>query len=61
MLGPMRVSTLHALFGDEDGATLVEYSLVVALIAVLCIVAISFVGQKVSSLFHTIGNSIAAA
>lgn len=61
MLQAMRVSTLRALFGNEDGATLVEYSLVVALIAVLCIVAISFVGQKVSALFHTIGNSIAAA
>jgi pilus assembly protein Flp/PilA len=61
MLGAMRVSTLHALLGDEDGATLVEYSLVVALIAVLCIAAISFLGQKVSRLFSTIGSSIAAA
>jgi pilus assembly protein Flp/PilA len=57
----MRVSTLHALIGDEEGATLVEYSLVVALIAVLCIVAISFLGQKVSHLFSTIGNSVAGA
>jgi pilus assembly protein Flp/PilA len=57
----MRVSTLHALFGDEDGATLVEYSLVVALIAILCIAAISFLGQKVSHMFSTIGASIAAA
>jgi pilus assembly protein Flp/PilA len=57
----MRVSTLHALLGDEDGATLVEYSLVVALIAILCIAAISFLGQKVSHMFSTIGASIAAA
>jgi pilus assembly protein Flp/PilA len=57
----MRVSTLHALYGDEDGATLVEYSLVVALIAILCIAAISFLGQKVSHMFSTIGASIAAA
>jgi pilus assembly protein Flp/PilA len=49
------------LYGDEDGATLVEYSLVVALIAILCIAAISFLGQKVSHMFSTIGASIAAA
>lgn len=57
----MRATVLESLLRDDHGATLVEYSLVVALIAVLCIVAISFVGQKVSALFHTIGNSIAAA
>jgi pilus assembly protein Flp/PilA len=57
----MRASVLESLWRDDQGATLVEYSLVVALIAVLCIVAISFVGQKVSTLFHDIGNSVAAA
>lgn len=60
-LWTMRVSTLHALIGDEEGATLVEYSLVVALIAVLCIAAISFLGGKVSRMFSTIGASVAAA
>lgn len=57
----MTIPTLYALLADEDGATLVEYSLVVALIAVLCVAAISFLGQKVSAEFKTIGNSIAAA
>jgi pilus assembly protein Flp/PilA len=57
----MKASTLLDLLYDADGATLVEYSLVVALIAVLCIAAISFLGDKVSKMFSTIGNSIAAA
>jgi pilus assembly protein Flp/PilA len=57
----MRASALESLLRDDQGATLVEYSLVVALIAVLCIVAISFLGQKISDLFHTIGTSVAAA
>jgi pilus assembly protein Flp/PilA len=61
MMETMRLSTLGALLGDEDGATLVEYSLVVALIAVLCIVAISFLGRSVKSLFSTVGNSVSAA
>jgi pilus assembly protein Flp/PilA len=46
---------------DEEGATLVEYSLVVALIAVLCIAAISFLGGKISNLFSTVGSSVGAA
>jgi pilus assembly protein Flp/PilA len=46
---------------DEEGATLVEYSLVVALIAVLCIVAISFLGGQIKSLFSTVGNSVSGA
>ena len=41
---------VRARFGnDERGATLVEYALLVALIAVVCIVAISFLGEPESS------------
>lgn len=55
------LTTLRSMSLDEEGATLVEYSLVVALIAVLCIAAISFLGGKISTMFSTIGTSIAAA
>ena len=57
----MNASTLFALVGDEEGATLVEYSLIVALIAVATIVAVNFLGSKVKSLFSTVGNSVSAA
>jgi pilus assembly protein Flp/PilA len=53
--------TLRALASDESGATLVEYSLVVALIAVACITAISFLGKNISSLFSKVGNSVSVA
>ena len=43
---------------SERGATLVEYALLVALIAVVCIVAISFVGTSASSTFNSVGSSI---
>ena len=43
---------------DEAGASLVEYGLLVALIAVVCIVAIRLLGTKVSSNFSNVGNSI---
>ena len=35
----------NRLHRDEKGANLVEYTLLVALIAVVCIIAISFVGS----------------
>jgi pilus assembly protein Flp/PilA len=43
---------------DERGASLVEYALLVALIAVICIVAIAFVGQSASTKFSTVGSSV---
>ena len=42
---------------DEEGAALVEYGLLIGLIAVICIVAVTLVGNKVSNAF----SSIAAA
>jgi pilus assembly protein Flp/PilA len=57
----MNATTIRALIADEDGATLVEYSLVVALIAVAAIVAISYLGGKIRSLFSTVGNSVSGA
>jgi pilus assembly protein Flp/PilA len=45
---------------DERGASLVEYALLVALIAVICIVAIAFLGNAASSKFSTVGSSVGA-
>ncbi len=44
--------------GDERGATMVEYGLIVALIAVVVAVAATVLGQGVSSLFSTTNTSI---
>ena len=50
---------LRARFGDtERGASLVEYALLVALIAVICIVALQFLGQKASESFSETGSAI---
>jgi pilus assembly protein Flp/PilA len=50
---------LRARFGtDERGASLVEYALLVALIAVVCIVAISFVGGRASTKFSNVGSNL---
>lgn len=53
------VSYLQArLNTDERGAALVEYALLVALIAVVCIVAIGFIGNQASDTFSETGSQI---
>ena len=50
---------LRAKFGNsERGASLVEYALLVALIAVVCILAITFLGRSASSKFSQVGSSV---
>ena len=54
-------SYLRARFGEtERGASLVEYALLVALIAVVCIVAVTFLGTSASTKFNKVGSSINA-
>jgi pilus assembly protein Flp/PilA len=52
---------LRRLIADESGATLVEYSLVVGLIAMACLGSMVFLGNKISTFFSTVGNSVGAA
>ena len=50
---------IRAKFGrDERGASLVEYALLVALIAVICSVTIAFLGKSASQKFSTVGSSV---
>lgn len=45
-------------FGTQDeGATMVEYGLMVALIAVVCLVAVTALGVSVSGIFDSIAGS----
>jgi len=52
------ISTLKHMFRDEEGATMVEYGLMIALIAAVCIVAVTAVGTKLSTLFTNVGGSL---
>jgi pilus assembly protein Flp/PilA len=45
----------------EDGPTAVEYAVMLALIIVVCLVAIQLLGQNANSAFGTVGASIGAA
>jgi pilus assembly protein Flp/PilA len=42
----------------ERGASLVEYALLVALIAVVCIVAVSLIGGNASNKFSSVGSAL---
>jgi pilus assembly protein Flp/PilA len=43
---------------SERGASLVEYALLVALIAVVCIVAVSLLGSNASTKFSQVGSAL---
>ena len=50
---------LQAQTRTERGASLVEYALLVALIAVVCIAAVSFIGSQAKNKFSQVGSSLA--
>ena len=43
---------------DEEGASMVEYALLVALIAVVVIAAALFLGEQISSKFSEVGATL---
>lgn len=43
---------------DEGGATAVEYALMVALIAVVIIAAVAFIGTSASQQFNSVGGCV---
>jgi Flp pilus assembly pilin Flp len=54
------VTFLRARFGDrERGANLVEYCFLVALIAIVCFAAVTFLGSVTSSDIDEMGRSLA--
>jgi pilus assembly protein Flp/PilA len=52
---------LATLIRDEEGASLVEYVLLVALIAVVCIAAVTLLGRAAKGKFEITANSINGA
>ena len=43
---------------DEEGQGLAEYALILALIAIVAIIALIFLGQQVSQILSTVGDSV---
>jgi pilus assembly protein Flp/PilA len=53
------LTTLKTMIRDEKGATMVEYGLLVALIALVAIVGVKTLGTKLNSLFSSAASSLA--
>jgi len=47
-----------AFFRDDEGQGLVEYALIIAVIAIAVIVAMIFLRDQLSNIFSNIGNNL---
>jgi Flp pilus assembly pilin Flp len=55
------LTSLKKLARREHGPTMTEYAVMVALVAVACIVVTKALGQEISVVFSTISSSLAGA
>jgi len=54
----LTLTWLRAHVARDNGASLIEYALLLALIAVVCIAAISFLGSNTSTSYSNVANSL---
>ncbi|GAA4109729.1 hypothetical protein GCM10022415_03060 [Knoellia locipacati] len=54
----MRIAQLRRRLASEAGATMVEYGLMVALVAVVVAVAVTTLGGAISSMFTSVATTI---
>jgi pilus assembly protein Flp/PilA len=54
------IERIKGLLKDEEGATMVEYALMLALIAVVCILIVTSLGNKVKNTFGATDNAMTA-
>jgi pilus assembly protein Flp/PilA len=52
------LQALQHLLHDDDGATMVEYAIMIALIAAVSIVIVGTLGQNVSKTFDSVNQSL---
>lgn len=49
---------LKAMVRDEEGVSMVEYGLMIALIAMVALVAVQLLGTNLSTLFSTVAATV---
>jgi pilus assembly protein Flp/PilA len=54
------ISRLRSFVRDDQGQDLLEYALLIALIALVCVGAVALAGTKVSQVFENIAGQIPA-
>jgi pilus assembly protein Flp/PilA len=55
------IAPFEALWNDDDGQDLVEYALLVALIALLVIAALRVIGPTIANIFNNVESELATA
>ena len=50
-------NAVRGFLGNDEGAALAEYAILIAFIAIVCIVAVTFFGTAISAKFSSLGNS----
>jgi pilus assembly protein Flp/PilA len=56
--GKGMLTWIQKRMGDEEGQALVEYTLIISLIAVVCILALTATGQSLSGIFNSIAGQV---
>lgn len=52
------LTTLTTMLRDDEGATMVEYGLMVALVALVALTAVKLLGSNLSTLFNTVATTL---
>lgn len=52
------LTTLTTMLRDDDGATMVEYGLMVAFIAIVALTAVKLLGTNLSTLFNNVATTL---
>jgi pilus assembly protein Flp/PilA len=52
------LTSVVRMLRDESGATMVEYGLMVMLVALVALAAVRLLGSNVSSLFNNVAQSV---
>jgi pilus assembly protein Flp/PilA len=55
------IEKIKKFLKDEEGASLVEYALLVALIAVVCILGVTYLGSTINTVLSNAGSHIAGS
>jgi Flp pilus assembly pilin Flp len=55
-----RLGDMKALFANDEGQALVEYALVLALIAIVTIAALKALGADISLLLHRVSSQMSS-
>jgi pilus assembly protein Flp/PilA len=52
------ITTLRAIFSDDQGQGLAEYGLILGLIAVVCVVAVVALQVQITAILTKVANSL---